>query len=106
MMEDEIEFDLDRTCRAVFVEGRGVPGFNLDHISIEAGLAELKDCGYNYSFDACTFEVIKYALARWQRGEERAAERMAIDETFHGVTYTVWRRCLAAARAHGEALAH
>jgi hypothetical protein len=45
------------------------------------------------------------ALMRWARGEEAAAERGAIDGSFHGIDYTSWRRVLAAARAGGEAKA-
>lgn len=98
------EFDIVRTCRPMFVDGnRGVPGKNIDRIDIDAGLRELGLCGYNMKRDERTFYVIQYALARWKRGEEAAAEKGAIDGSFYGVTLTVWRRVLAAARAAGEA---
>lgn len=35
------------------------------------------------------------------RGEEQQAERGAIDQGFHGITFTCWRRVLAAAVASG-----
>lgn len=77
-----------------------VPGYNVDRIDIDAGLCELWECGYK---DPHTAMVITYALQRWARGEEEAAERGAIDQTFHGIDFTSWRRVLAAARAKGEA---
>lgn len=72
---------------------------NRDPIDVEAGLAELKKCGYH---EPKTVEVIAYALRRWGRDEEVAAERMAIDRTFHGIDFTSWRRVLAAAIASAE----
>jgi len=75
------------------------PGHNVDKIDIGAGLKELKACGYD---EPETKEVIRYALQRWIRGEEDAAERMAIDKSFHGISFTCWRRVLAAARAAAE----
>jgi len=46
--------------------------------------------------------VIEHALMRWARGEEEAAQRGAIDRSFHGVSPTCWLRILAAARAGAE----
>ncbi|MBB3752527.1 hypothetical protein FHT44_005039 [Mycolicibacterium sp. BK634] len=74
-----------------------VPGCNVDKVNIRAGIAELEAMGFD---DPYTREVVIYALQRWQRGEEAAAERGAIDQTFHGIDLTSWRRVLAAAQAH------
>ena len=76
-----------------------VPGHNVDRIDVAAGLRELKACGYE---EAETVMVIEYALMRWARGEEEAAQRGAIDRSFHGISLTCWIRVLAAARAHAE----
>ena len=76
-----------------------VPGYNVDRIDVAAGLRELKACGYT---EAETVTVIEYALMRWARGEEEAAQRGAIDRSFHGINLTCWVRVLAAARAHAE----
>lgn len=78
-----------------------IPGFNVDRIDVAAGLAELKACGY----DERTTLVIEHALMRWARGEEKAAQRGAIDRRFHGINLTSWLRVLAVARAAGEAKA-
>lgn len=75
------------------------PGRNLDRIDSAAGLRELAACGYN---DPHTAMVIDYALARWARGEEAAATLGAIDETFHGISFTSWQRVLAAAMAGAQ----
>lgn len=75
------------------------PGVNVDRIDIVAGLRELEACGYT---DLATVLVIDYALARWARGEEDAAERGAIDQSFHGISLTCWRRVLAAAMAGAQ----
>ena len=77
-----------------------VPGHNVDPIDVGAGLALLEKFGYN---DPRTSMVIEYALQRWARGEEAAAEKGAIDRTFHGVDYTTWRAVLTAAVAKGTA---
>jgi len=77
-----------------------VPGYNVDLINVKAGLKELVACGYDD--DARRFMVIEHALMRWQRGEEEAAERGAIDRAFHGIDFTSWRRVLAAAMAHAH----
>lgn len=78
------------------------PGYSTDPIDVNAGLAELKEIGYD---DPHTAMVIEYALRRWARGEEEQAERGAIDKEFHGIPATCWRRVLAAAVAKGyEAL--
>lgn len=71
-------------------------GHNADALSIQAGMAELSACGYS---EPETAMVIEYALARWARGEEEAAERGAIDRSFHGIDFTCWRRVLSAAMA-------
>lgn len=76
-----------------------VPGYNVDRIDVAAGLRELTTCGYD---DPRTVMVIKYALQRWALGEEDAAQRGAIDRSFHGVNLTCWFRVLSAARAHAE----
>jgi hypothetical protein len=76
---------------------RKVPGYNVDRISVASGLRELKACGYA---DPKTAMVIEYALMRWARGEEKAAQRGAIDRSFHGINLTCWLRVLAAAIAH------
>jgi len=76
-----------------------IPGFNVDRIDVAAGLRELKKCGYD---DPKTVMVIEYALMRWARGEEAAAQKGAIDRSFHGINLTCWIRVIAAARAAGE----
>lgn len=76
-----------------------IAGHDVDRIDVAAGLRELKACGYD---DARTTMVIEHALMRWARGEEEAAQRGAIDPTFHGINLTCWLRVLAAARAHAE----
>ncbi len=73
-----------------------VAGHNVDALNIQAGMAELSACGYS---EPETVMVVEYALARWARGEEEAAERGAIDRSFHGIDFTCWRRVLAAAMA-------
>lgn len=86
-----------------FTSERLTPGVNLDRIDVAAGLRELEACGYPPT-EAERHAVIQYALQRWARGEEEAAERGAIDPSFYGVDMLSWRRVLAAARASGEAL--
>lgn len=81
---------------------RRVPGYNVDRIDVAEGLRELQACGYD---DPHTAMVIGYALQRWARGEEEAAQKGAIDQSFHGISLTCWLRVLAAARAGGEVLA-
>lgn len=76
-----------------------IPGYNVDKIKVEAGLLELRKCGYD---EARTIMVIDYALKRWMRGEEEQAQRAAIDKTFHGIDLTSWVRVLAAARAGAQ----
>jgi hypothetical protein len=88
-----------RTNRPVFVTGVGEPGKNLDRIDVVVGLQELTKCGY---VEPETKMVIEYALIRWARGEEAAAERGATDRSFHGIDLTSWYRVVAAARAAGE----
>lgn len=72
-----------------------IPGVNVDLIDNTSGLRELTTCGYD---DVRTAWVINHALDRWKRGEEEAAQRMAIDKNFHGIDLTSWTRVLAAAR--------
>lgn len=79
-----------------------VVGHNVDRIDVAAGLRELTACGYD---EAETRMVIEYALNRWARGEEEAAERGAIDQNFCGISLTCWRRVLAAAMASAAAQA-
>ena len=81
-----------------------IPGYNLDRIDVESGLRELVACGYPPEEMETRF-VIQYALQRWARGEEEAAQRGAIDKTFHGIDLMSWTRVLAAARAGGKAQA-
>ncbi len=76
-----------------------VAGYNVDALNIPAGIAELAACGYN---ERKTAMVIEYALRRWARGEEEAAERGAIDKSFYGIEFTCWRRVLAAAMARAQ----
>ena len=77
-----------------------VAGYDVDRIDVAAGLKELEACGYD---EPRTIMVIEHALMRWARGEEEAAQRGAIDRSFHGINLTCWVRVLAAARAAGEA---
>jgi len=75
-----------------------ITGHNVDPVDVKAGMAELKLCGYE---EPKTRMVIEHALMRWARGEEEQAERGAIDRSFHGITFTCWRRVLAAAVSSG-----
>lgn len=74
------------------------PGFNVDKIDVGAGLLELVRCGYPTT-EVERHYVIEHALMRWARGEEEAAQRGAIDQSFYGINLTSWIRVLAAARA-------
>jgi hypothetical protein len=76
-----------------------IPGHNVDRIDVAAGLRELAAAGHTNPYTA---QVIEHALMRWARGEEEQAERGAIDQSFHGIDLTSWRRVLAAARASAE----
>jgi len=76
-----------------------IPGHNVDRVDVAAGLHELKEIGYT---EPETVMVIEYALMRWARGEEEAAQRGAIDRSFHGISFTCWLRVLAAARVAAE----
>lgn len=84
--------------RAHSFTGTPVSGVNLDRLDIGAGLRELVACGYQKS-EVERHTVIEYALQRWARGEEEAAQRGAIDKSFHGIDLTSWLRVLAAAKA-------
>jgi hypothetical protein len=77
-----------------------IPGYNVDLIDVKAGLRELKAIWPGAPAESIA--VIEYALTRWARGEEQAAERGAIDQAFHGIDFGSWRRVLAAARASAE----
>lgn len=74
------------------------PGLNLDRVDIAAGVRELIASGYPET-EVERHMVIQYALQRWARGEEVAAERGAIDQGFYGIPLTCWRRVLATAIA-------
>ena len=76
-----------------------IAGHNVDRISVPAGLRELAACGYH---EPKIRMVIEHALMRWQRGEEGAAQRGAIDRTFHGIDLTSWTRVIAAACSVGQ----
>lgn len=78
--------------------GPKVPGMNLDHIDVDAGLALLRAFGYD---EPRTMMVINHALLLWRRGEEAQAEKNAINRKFYGVDFTTWRAVLAAAIAEG-----
>lgn len=83
--------------RPFMLYGRPTPGVSVDKLDVAAGLKMLTDvCGYT---DAKTIMVIEYALLRHAKGEELAAERGAIDRSFHGIDFTSWRMVLAAAMA-------
>lgn len=75
------------------MHGRALtPGTNADGLNIAAGIEQARQIG----FGAEALVVIDYALLRWARGEEPGAE--ATIES-HGINYTSWRMCLAAAMA-------
>ena len=76
-------------------------GYNVDPVDVASGLAELLVVYPDAPWETRT--VIVYALQRWARGEEAAAEKGAIDPTFHGVDFGTWRRVLSAAVAAGTA---
>lgn len=76
------------------------PGVNVDKLDIAAGMRELRACGFEQSFRRDS--VITYALQRWARGEEAAADVGATDKSFHGIDMTSWRRVLAAAMAAAQ----
>lgn len=71
-----------------------IPGHNVDRVDVAAGMRELAACGYE---DPRTQMVIEYALRRWQRGEEAAAEKGATDTSAHGISISCWKRVLASA---------
>jgi hypothetical protein len=87
--------------RAHSFTGSLVPGVNLDSLDIEAGMRELVAAGYPAT-EGERHMVIHYALQRWARGEEHAAERGAIDQSFYGIDLTSWRRVLARAMAAAQ----
>jgi hypothetical protein len=74
------------------------PGYNVARIDVGAGMRELVACGYPAT-EVERHYVIQHALMRWARGEEEAAERGAIDHSFHGIPFTCWRRVLSASKA-------
>lgn len=75
-----------------------IPGYNVDRIDVAAGMRELSACGWGDATTETKF-VIGHALQRWARGEEAAAQRLAIDRRCHGIDLTSWIRVLAAAMA-------
>lgn len=79
------------------------PGLSVDPVDLDAGLRELIECGWDPKGDSWTFMLVTYALQRWARGEEDAAEKTALktSENEHGIDYTSWRRVLAAAVVSG-----
>lgn len=79
--------------------GTPQPGVNVDRIDRPAGLAMLASLGYD---DPRTAQVIDYALWRWGKGEEAAAQKGAIDASFYGIDLTSWYMVLAAAQAEAE----
>jgi hypothetical protein len=81
-----------------------IAGHNVDHIDVASGMRELVACGYPETEVERRY-VVQHALQRWARGEEEAAQRGAIDKSFHGIDLTSWTRVLAAAMAGGEARA-
>lgn len=87
--------------RAHSFTGELKPGVNLDRLDIAAGMRELVECGYPET-EVERHTVIQYALQRWARGEEEAAQRGAIDNSFHGISLTCWIRVLAASMAAAE----
>ena len=102
-MEHSAEFDA--SIMPVFLHGKKV-GVNLDPIDVEAGMRRLIALGWDAEKDARTFAVIQYALQRWARGEEAAAERLAIahgetdpEFTAAAIDLTSWRIVLASAMA-------
>lgn len=88
-------------ARAVTLFGLN-PGVNVDAVHYGAGMARLEQLGWDPRDDWMTHAVVLYALQRWARGEEHAAERGVIDRHFHGIDLTSWRVVLAAAVAAGE----
>jgi hypothetical protein len=82
--------------RAVTMGADLVPGVNLDRIDVASGMDMLDSLG---DFSPETRTVIAYALRRWAKGEETAAQRGAIDPGFHGIDLTAWLMVLAAAMA-------
>lgn len=78
-----------------------IAGVNVDRLDIAAGMRELSACGYPTT-ETERHAVIQYALMRWSRGEEYAAQRGAIDASFHGIDLTSWIRVLSAAIAEAS----
>lgn len=60
-------------------------GVNVDKVNIQACLKEFDKLGYESQE---TRMVVEYALQRWARGEEEAAQRGATDIQFYGVSLT------------------
>lgn len=78
-----------------------IPGVNVDRVDVQAGMRALVECGYPAT-ETERHMVIAYALRQWARGEEEAAQRGAIDKSFHGIDLTSWIRVLASARAAAD----
>ena len=77
-------------------------GHNVDRLDIDSGMRELSACGWPATDDGANLKtrcVIDFALHRWHRGEEDAAQRMAINHEFHGIPLACWLRVLSAAMA-------
>lgn len=87
--------------KPTLIGGQLEPGYNLDRIDVAAGMRELVACGYPAT-EVERHYVIQHALMRWARGEEDAAQRGAIDQSFYGIDLTSWLRVLGAARAAAE----
>lgn len=73
-----------------------VPGWNVDIVSVAAGMKQAAEFGYGSERDQM---VVEYALMRHARGEEDGAERTALS---HGIDLTSWYAIRAAAIASGS----
>lgn len=74
-----------------------IPGVNVDHVDIAAGLCQAAKLGYD---DAIAQMVTMYALQRHQRGEEDGAQRTWL--SYYPSDLTSWYMILAAAVSAGE----
>lgn len=88
------------------IDGTLTPGHNVDVVNIAAGMAMLESIGYEPNTEI--WMLVQYALQRWGRGEEGAAENMALGlgqwkgDDFPSVDLTSWRMVLAAAVSGDE----
>lgn len=80
-----------------------IPGYNVDHVNIDAGMRELNACGYDDDVECIENirMVIHHSLQLWARGEEAMSQKKATDQDFYGVDFTSWTRIIAAATAAG-----